>query len=53
MTNNRRQFLTRSMTGLAGLSVLPAPMALAATAQAPYKDASLPVPGASTICWAA
>jgi beta-glucosidase len=42
MTNNRRQFLT-SMTGLAGLSVLPAPMALAATAQAPYKDASLPV----------
>ena len=42
MINNRRQFLT-SMTGLAGLSVLPAPMALAATAQAPYKDASLPV----------
>jgi beta-glucosidase len=42
MTNNRRQFLT-SMTGLAGLSVLPAPMALAAGAQAPYKDASLPV----------
>ncbi|MFS2003309.1 glycoside hydrolase family 3 N-terminal domain-containing protein [Duganella sp. CT11-25] len=42
MTNNRRQFLT-SMTGLAGLSVLPASMALAATAQAPYKDAALPV----------
>ncbi|MRX10637.1 beta-glucosidase [Pseudoduganella sp. FT25W] len=40
MSNNRRQFLT-SMTGLAGLSVLP-PMALAA-ASAPYKDASLPV----------
>jgi beta-glucosidase len=31
------------MTGLAGLSVLPASMALAATAQAPYKDAALPV----------
>jgi beta-glucosidase len=42
MTNNRRQFLT-SMTGLAGLSVLPASMALAAGAQAPYKDAALPV----------
>jgi beta-glucosidase len=40
MTNNRRQFLT-SMTGLAGLSVLP-PMAMAA-ASSPYKDASLPV----------
>jgi beta-glucosidase len=40
MTNNRRQFLT-SMTGLAGLSVLP-PVALAA-ATPPYKDASLPV----------
>ncbi|MRW84021.1 beta-glucosidase [Pseudoduganella sp. FT26W] len=40
MSNNRRQFLT-SMTGLAGLSMLP-PMALAA-ASAPYKDASLPV----------
>jgi beta-glucosidase len=42
MTNNRRQFLT-SMTSLAGLSVLPAQMALAAGASAPYKDASLPV----------
>jgi beta-glucosidase len=42
MTNNRRQFLT-SMTGLAGLSVLPTSMALAAGAQAPYKDAALPV----------
>ncbi|TFW15671.1 glycoside hydrolase family 3 N-terminal domain-containing protein [Duganella callida] len=42
MSNNRRQFLT-SMTGLAGLSVLQAPTALAAAAQAPYKDAALPV----------
>lgn len=40
MSNNRRQFLT-SVTGLAGLSVLP-PMALAA-ASSPYKDAALPV----------
>lgn len=40
MTNNRRQFLT-SMTGLAGLSAMPA-MALAA-ASAPYKDATLAV----------
>jgi beta-glucosidase len=39
MTNNRRQFLS-SMTGLAGLTVLPA---IAAPAKAPYKDASLPV----------
>ena len=39
MTNNRRQFLT-SMTGLAGITMLPA---VAAGAQAPYKDASLPV----------
>ena len=39
MTNNRRQFLT-SMTGLAGITMLPA---MAAGAQAPYKDASLPV----------
>jgi beta-glucosidase len=30
------------MTGVAGLSVLSAPMALAASAKAPYKDASLP-----------
>ena len=40
MSNNRRQFLT-SMTGLAGLSVLP-PLAMAA-ASSPYKDASLPL----------
>ncbi|MYN40008.1 beta-glucosidase [Duganella sp. FT109W] len=40
MSNNRRQFLT-SVTGMAGLSMLP-PMALAA-ASSPYKDASLPV----------
>jgi beta-glucosidase len=39
MTNNRRQFLT-SMSGLAGLTMLPA---MAATAKALYKDASLPV----------
>ncbi|MYM66756.1 beta-glucosidase [Pseudoduganella sp. FT55W] len=39
MTNNRRQFLT-SVTGLAGMTVLPS---FAATAQAPYKNASLPV----------
>jgi beta-glucosidase len=39
MTNNRRQFLT-SMTGLAGLTALPA---FAAPAKVPYKDASLPV----------
>lgn len=38
MTNHRRQFLT-SMTGLAGITVLPA---LAAPAKLPYKDASLP-----------
>ena len=42
MSSNRRQFLS-SMTGLAGLSVLQAPSALAAAAQAPYKDATLPV----------
>jgi beta-glucosidase len=40
MSNNRRQFLT-SVTGMAGLSVLPS-MALAA-ASSPYKDAALPV----------
>lgn len=40
MKSNRRQFLT-SMTGVAGLSVMSAPMALAATAQAPYKNPSL------------
>jgi beta-glucosidase len=40
MSNNRRQFLT-SVTGMAGLSVLPQ-MALAA-ASSPYKDAALPV----------
>ncbi|MTV36804.1 glycoside hydrolase family 3 N-terminal domain-containing protein [Duganella radicis] len=39
MTNNRRQFLT-SMTGLAGMTVLPA---FAANAQAPYKNPALPV----------
>jgi beta-glucosidase len=42
MKSNRRQFLT-SMTGVAGLSVMSAPMALAATAQAPYKNPSLPL----------
>jgi beta-glucosidase len=42
MKNNRRQFLT-SMSSIAGLSVLPGSMALAATAKAPYKDATLPV----------
>ncbi|MYM24326.1 beta-glucosidase [Duganella sp. FT135W] len=39
MTNHRRQFLT-SVSGLAGMTVLPA---FAATAQAPYKNASLPL----------
>ncbi len=46
MTSNRRDFLT-SMTGVAGLSMVSAPMAFAATAtgaaSAPYKNASLPV----------
>ena len=42
MKNHRRQFLS-SITGVAGLSVLSAPMALAAAAKAPYKDPSLPV----------
>ena len=42
MKSNRRQFLT-SMTGVAGLSVMSAPMALAATTQAPYKNPSLPL----------
>ena len=42
MKSNRRQFLS-SMTGVAGLSVMSAPMALAAAAQAPYKNASLPL----------
>ena len=42
MKSNRRQFLS-SMTGVAGLSVMSAPMALAAAAQAPYKNPSLPL----------
>jgi beta-glucosidase len=42
MKNNRRQFLT-SMSSIAGLTMLPGSMALAATAKAPYKDATLPV----------
>ncbi len=42
MKSNRRQFLS-SMTGVAGLSVISAPMALAAAAQAPYKNPSLPL----------
>jgi beta-glucosidase len=42
MKSNRRQFLT-SMTGVAGLSAMSAPMALAATAHAPYKNSSLPL----------
>ncbi|HEX7987167.1 MAG TPA: glycoside hydrolase family 3 N-terminal domain-containing protein [Duganella sp.] len=42
MKSNRRQFLS-SMSGVAGLSVMSAPMALAAAAQAPYKNPSLPL----------
>ncbi|MET0322680.1 MAG: glycoside hydrolase family 3 N-terminal domain-containing protein [Duganella sp.] len=42
MANNRRQFLS-SLTGVAGLSMVSARMALAAAGGAPYKDAALPV----------
>jgi len=42
MKSNRRQFLT-SMSSIAGLTMLPGSMALAATAKVPYKDAALPV----------
>ncbi|MET0264878.1 MAG: glycoside hydrolase family 3 N-terminal domain-containing protein [Duganella sp.] len=42
MKTNRRNFLS-SMTGVAGLSMVSAPMALAASAGAPYKNAALPV----------
>ena len=43
MKTNRRDFLS-SMTGVAGLSLVSAPMAFAATAvNVPYKDAALPL----------
>lgn len=42
MKTNRRNFLS-SMTGVAGLSMVSAPLALAASASAPYKNAALPV----------
>lgn len=43
MKTNRRDFLS-SMTGVAGLSMVSAPMAFAATAvNVPYKDAALPL----------
>jgi beta-glucosidase len=42
MSNNRRQFLS-SVGSLAGMAVLPAPMALAAAARPLYKDAAAPL----------